>query len=111
MKTDENQWTKAELKAYILLLCAKADNVETEEEVKLIKAKTNDKVFDKMNSELQNDDEDESLDKIQEMLEHHQYSELEICELKREIQQIFAADRKIPMSESNLGRILDNIIY
>lgn len=37
-------------------------------------------------------------------------SELEICELKNEIQKIFALDRKIPMSESNIGRILENII-
>jgi hypothetical protein len=111
MKTDKTQWNKEELKTYILILCAKADKIEAEEEIALIREKTSNEVFDKMYREFQNDDEDESLEKIQETLEWHQYSELELCELKREIQQVFAADRKIPMSESNLGRILENIIY
>ncbi|SRX74489.1 hypothetical protein [Aequorivita antarctica] len=111
MKTGETQWSKEELKTYILILCAKADKVEAEEEIALIKTKTSNEIFDKMYREFQNDDEDESLEKIQNALEWHQYSELELCELKNEIQQIFAADRKIPMSESNLGRILENIIY
>ena len=64
-----------------------------------------------MYREFQNDDEDESLEKIQDALEKHEYSELEVCQLKNEIQQIFASDRKIPMAESNLGKILENIIY
>ncbi len=111
MKTGETQWSKEELKTYILILCAKADKIEVEEEITLIKTKTSNEVFDKMYREFQNNDEDESLEKIQDALERHQYSELELCELKNEIQQLFAADRKIPMSESNLGRILENIIY
>ncbi|SRX54430.1 hypothetical protein [Aequorivita sp. CIP111184] len=111
MKTDETKWSKEELKTYILILCAKADKVEAEEEISFIKTKTSTEIFDKMYGEFQNDDEDESLEKIQDALERHHYSELEICELKNEIQKIFAADRKIPMAESNLGRILDNIIY
>ena len=111
MKTDETKWNKEELKTYILILCAKADKVESEEEIQLIKAKSSNEIFDKMYREFQNDNEDESLEKIQDVLEQHEYSELEICELKNEIQKIFAADRKIPMSESNLGRILENILY
>ena len=111
MKTDETHWSKEELKTYILLLCAKADKIKVEEEIQLIKAKVSSEIFDKMHNEFQNDDENESLEKIQDNLEKHEYSELELCELKNEIQQIFAADRKIPMAESNLGRILENIIY
>tara|TARA_A100001391_G_scaffold99208_1_gene65840 strand:+ start:37 stop:318 length:282 start_codon:yes stop_codon:yes gene_type:complete len=93
------------------MLCPKADKLETEEEIALIKKKTSEEMFEKMYREFQNDDEDESLEKIQDALERHQYSEPELCELKREIQQIFAADRKVPMAESNLGRILENTIY
>ncbi|WGF92989.1 hypothetical protein [Aequorivita marisscotiae] len=111
MKTNATPWNKAELKAYILMLCAKVDNLETNEEIALIKTKTSEEIFAKMYSEFQNDNEDESIEKIEDAFEHHQYSELELCELKNEIQQLFAADRKIPMSESNLGRILENIIY
>ncbi len=111
MKTGETQWSKEELKTYILLLCAKADKVEAKEEVELIKTKTSTETFNKIYREFCKDDENESLEKIQDVLERHQYSELELCELKNEIQQLFAADSKIPMSESNLVRILENIIY
>jgi hypothetical protein len=111
METDHTQWSKAELKTYILMLCAKADKLETEEEIALIKTKTSEEMFDKMYREFQNDDEDKSLEKIQDTLERQQYSEIELCKLKNEIQQLFAVDRKISMSESNLGRILENIIY
>ncbi|AFL80126.1 hypothetical protein Aeqsu_0617 [Aequorivita sublithincola DSM 14238] len=111
MKTDETQWSKEELKIYILMLCAKADSVEVEEEIELIKTKTTAETFEKMSLEFKRDNEDESIEKIEEALEWHQYSELELCQLKNEIHQIFAVDRKIPMSESNLGRILENIIY
>lgn len=111
MKQEHTQWSKEELKTYILLLCSKADQIESEDEITLIKAKTSKDIFDKMNREFQNDDEDSSLEKIQDTLERQQYSELELCQLKNEIQQLFAVDRKIPMSESNLGRILDNLIY
>lgn len=111
MKTNAASWSKEELKIYILLLCAKADQMENEKEIKLIKLKTSVEIFDEMYRELQNDDEDESLEKIQEALEWHQYSELELCQMKNEIQQVFAADRKIDRPESNLGRILENIIY
>lgn len=111
MKPKHTQWSKEELKTYILLLCAKADQIESEEEITHIKTKTSKEIFDKMYREFRNDDEEASLEKIQDALERHQYSELELCELKNEIQQLFAADRKVPMSESNLGRILENIIY
>ena len=111
MKTKQTPWSKEELKTYILILCAKADKIEQEEEIGLIKTKTTNEIFDKMYREFQNDDEDESLEKIQDALEKHEYSELEVCQLKNEIQQIFASDRKIPMAESNLGKILENIIY
>ncbi len=111
MKTEQTQWSKEELKTYILLLCAKADQVEDPTELELIKNKTSVEIFERLYAEFTNDDEDTSLEKIQEALEYHEYTELEICNLKREIQEVFAADRKIKMSESNLGRILDNILY
>lgn len=81
----KSKWNKEELKIYILLLCAKADKVEVKEELNLIKTKTSAEIFDTIYREFQNDSEDESLEKIQDVLERHQYSELELCELKNEI--------------------------
>ncbi len=109
MKTKE--WSKKELKTYILLLCAKADNIESIEEIEFIKTKISDKTFRKIYAEFQQDEEDLSFEKIQDSISQHEYSNLELCQMKIEIKTVFAADRKIQVSESNLGRILDNIIY
>ncbi len=68
MEAGKKYWSKEELKTYILLLCAKADRVEAEEEMALIKTKTSNEVFDKIYREFENDDEDESLEKIQDSM-------------------------------------------
>ena len=38
MKQNKHPWNKKELKIYILLLCANADNEESEKEIELIKS-------------------------------------------------------------------------
>lgn len=111
MKTNKNIWNKNELKIYILLLCAKADLIESEGELDLIKSKTSLDIFEKMYREFDETSEDESLEKIQDCIQKHTYSFSEIAELKKEIQEIFLADRKLFMKEHNLGLILENILY
>ena len=111
MKTDKTQWSKVELKTYILLLCAKADLVETEEEFNLIKSKSSTEIFDKMYEEFCKDDEDECFEKIQDAVGKHKYSYKELSELKKEIQEVFLSDKKLLMKEQNLSRVLDNLLY
>ncbi|HZJ35070.1 MAG TPA: hypothetical protein VFD29_00420 [Gillisia sp.] len=111
MKPEQKQWNKAELKIYILLLCAKADLVETEEELILIKSKTSTDIFDRMYEEFCKDDEDVCFEKIQDAVGRHKYSYKELSELKKEIQEVFFSDKKLLMKEQNLGRVLDNILY
>jgi hypothetical protein len=111
MKPEQKQWNKAELKIYILLLCAKADLVETEEEFILIKSKTSTDIFDRMYEEFCKDDEDECFEKIQNAVGRHKYSYKELSELKKEIQEVFFSDKKLLMKEQNLSRVLDNILY
>ena len=81
-------WTKKELKIYILLLCANANSVETAEEIKLIKSKTDSKTFDEIYKVFSNHNEDES-----------------------EISELFLIDNAVDMKEKNITRILDNILY
>lgn len=48
MKNELSKWSKAELKIYILLLCAKIDQEESEEELALIKSKTGEDTFNRI---------------------------------------------------------------
>lgn len=111
MKTNQTQWSKADLKTYILLLCAHADQMESEEELAFIKSKTELESFQKIYEEFCQDDEECCFEKIEDAIGHHAYSEREISALKKEIREVFISDRKLLMPEQNLERILDNILY
>lgn len=111
MKNGKTNWTKKELQIYILLLCANADAVQTEEEIRLIKSKVDNEIFTKIYSEFLKDSEDESLEKIQENVALHHYSHRELLKIRTEMQEVFFADRNYQMMERNLERILRNMLY
>ncbi|MET6990948.1 hypothetical protein [Sediminicola arcticus] len=111
MKNEQPKWSKEELKIYILLLCAKADWKETPEEMTLIRSKSNQEIFDRIYKEISEDKEDISLDKIEASIEKHHYSTMEIIELKKDIQEVFSADKDFSLKEQYIDEILDNLIY
>ena len=111
MTLKTNPWTKEELQIYILLLCANADSKKSEDEINLIKSKTDSKTFEKIYNEFCNDSEDESFEKIDENVQLHDYSQLELNQLRKDMQEVFFTDNKFSMMESNLNKILDNILY
>ena len=111
MKPEQKQWNKAELKTYILLLCVKVDLVETEEELNLVKSKTSADIFVRIYEEFCKDDQDEGLEKIQNAVGRHKYSYKELSELKKEIQEVFLSDNKLPMKEQYLSLVFNNILY
>ncbi|TRO64169.1 hypothetical protein [Christiangramia sabulilitoris] len=111
MKEESSPWSKTELQIYILLLCANADSVMTEEELKLVRSKTDKETFDRLFAEFTEDTEEESLEKIQDNLVLHEYSHKELGELRKEMFEIFFSDKKFSMMENTLDKILDNILY
>ncbi len=111
MKSESTHWNKTELQIYILLLCANADSKMTDEEIKLIKSKTDKETFDKMYAEFQDDSEEESLEKIQDNLVNHEYSHKELADLRKEMFEVFFSDKKFSLMENTLDKILDNILY
>lgn len=111
MERKKHHWTKIELQIYILLLCANADATETEEGLNLIRSKVDSDCFEKMYKEICGDSEEESLEKIQDIVALHHYSHRELSHLRREMKKVFLADKRLTMVERNLERILNNIIY
>ena len=111
MKKNPENWSKEELKTYLLLLCAKADGVIIEEELNMIKSKTAHKNFDEIYHDFLKDDESKSFDKISTAIGHLHYGVMEIVELRQEIFELFMADKKFSPQEIYLDKILDNIIY
>jgi len=111
MKSETKKWTKEELQIYILLLCANADSDESKEEIKLVKAKVDKKTFKKIYKEFCKDNEDERFEKIDNTIHLHEYSHVELEKFRNEINEIFLVDDHFAVMETNLNRILDNILY
>ena len=111
MTSPTNPWSKVELQVYILLLCASADSIISDDELKMIQSKTNQETFDKIYAEFLKDDEDERLDKIDTVIQLHEYSMKELADLRREMYEIFFSDCNFSLMERNLDRILDNMLY
>ncbi|WP_339610965.1 hypothetical protein [uncultured Planktosalinus sp.] len=111
MKNNHKNWTKEELKIYIMLLCAKADGESSPEEIDLIQSKTSQEVFDKIYAEFKGDKKKKSLKKIDAAIGYHHYGVLELVELRKEIFNVYMADNEFCKKEKYLDNILDNIIY
>jgi len=112
MTLPTNRWSKNELQVYILLLCANADNEISEDEIKMIQSKTDSQTYEKIYKEFVDDEtEDERLDKIDAAIQLHEYSLQELAELRREMYEIFFSDCNFTTMERNLDRILDNLLY
>lgn len=111
MTSNSNKWTKEEFHIYILLLCANADSEETPEEIDLIKKKVNAETYEKIYNEFKLDSEEERFEKVDDNIHLHDYTNIEMAQLRREMYEIFFADCNFKMMERNLDRIFDNILY
>ncbi|QCX38459.1 hypothetical protein FF125_08465 [Aureibaculum algae] len=111
MENKEPNWTKNELKIYILLLCANADSKIKKKELKLIKSSADPTTFKPIYKEFKNDDEDTRFDKIEYVIGKHEYTHEELNDLKRDVFKIFNSDDKFVTNERYLEKVLDNILY
>lgn len=111
MTSETSQWSKEELKIYILIFCASVDSEETEDEINLIKSKTTPDTFNKMYKLFNLHSEQESIDKIDDCVQGHEFTEMELAEFRQEIYKLFLTDNKFHRKEQSLDRILDNILY
>lgn len=111
MTAKANKWTKEEFHTYILLLCANADSEESEDELNLIKSKVSTDTFENIYEEFKGDSEEERLEKVDDNIHLHDYTNIEMAQLRREMYEIFFSDCDFKMMERNLDRIFDNILY
>lgn len=111
MNSSFRNWSKNELKVYLLLLSAQADATQTKEEMDLIKSKTDQRTFDAIYEEFTKDDQDIRLEKIERSIAKLKYSHMELADLRKEINEVFNSDDKFSASERYLDKLFDNLIY
>lgn len=111
MTSQPNHWDKSELQLYILLLCANADNKETEKELDLIKSKVSGETFKSIYDEFSRDSQDKRLEKIERAISTHHFTTMELSAFRTEIHEIFMSDGRLSLHEGRLDSLLDNILY
>jgi len=104
----ETNWTKDEFHMYLLIYCANADFVESKVEIDFIKEHVPNADFDKIHSEFNEDNDFQSVQKIQSCYQNHGYLDQE--SLVEEVKQLFLADGKMDILESNLLLGLKHIL-
>ena len=110
MSEQSTNWTKNELKAYLLFYCANADFIESQEEKTLIHSYINDDKIDEIHQEFNNDNDFKRIQKIQSSIQNLQLSQKEIDSLIEEIGNLFLSDGKYDLLEENLFLGLKRIL-
>tara|TARA_R110000787_G_scaffold60220_8_gene136571 strand:+ start:13104 stop:13430 length:327 start_codon:yes stop_codon:yes gene_type:complete len=103
-------WTKEDLKIYLLIYCANADFSESKQELNYIKEKIHNSNLDKIRDEFEKDNEYQSIQKIQSAIKDLEYSKLAINSLFEEIKELFKSDDNFDTQEHNLFRGLNKIL-
>jgi hypothetical protein len=109
MKEFDTNWSKEELKVYILIYCANANFSESEVETDFIKSKTRGNSFERIHDEFDKDDDYQSIQKIRLTLKKYGYSKDETGRLFKEMKELFLSDGKYDILEQNLFRGLNHI--
>lgn len=108
MKTPD--WTKDELIAYILLFAANSDFKESNIERNVILSKVDIYTLSDIHDEFHQDNDYQSLVKIQSALKAHNYSKEDTEALFNEIMVLFHADGEYDIMEQNMLRVLKRLL-
>jgi len=111
MSTTKTDWSKEDFIIYTLLYCAHADFVEEKLELDYIKSKIETSNLEKLQHELSNDNDYESIQKIVDYIEAHNYTDEEKQKLIKDIQALFVSDGNYDQLEHNLMLGLKKIIF
>lgn len=110
MNEHTTTWTPQELKAYMLLYCAHADFVVSEEEKEFIKSKVNDEAYKRIRSEFDKDNDYQRIQKIDHTIDRLNFSREEIDNLFESIKSLFLADGEFDLLEENIYRGLKHLL-
>ncbi|GAA3630269.1 hypothetical protein [Flavivirga jejuensis] len=110
MKDFKTDWTKEELKIYILIYCANADFSESKAEIDYIKSKIETSDFEKIHDEFKKDNDYQSIQKIRSSIKDHGYTNDAVDRLFEEMKTLFLSDNKYDILEQNLYRGLNRIL-
>lgn len=110
MEEFTTNWTHEELKGYMLLYCAHADFIVSQEEKEYIKSKVGVEKYRKIRKEFDEDNDYQQIQKIHNTIERLDYSKEEIDEAFKSIKKLFLSDGEMDILEQNIYRGLKHLL-
>lgn len=110
MSNSNTDWSRSELRAYLLLYCANANFIKTKEETEQIRSKIDKTLFNKISKEFEGDNDYQSIQKIESAIKRLKYNKEEINALEDEIKGLFLADGNYDQMEKTLFFGLNKIL-
>ena len=103
-------WTKEDLKIYLLIYCANADFSESKVETEFIKSKIQTSNYEKIHGEFDSDNDYQSIQKIQRSIQEHGYKAEDMDRIFQEIKKLLLSDGNYDILERNLYKALKKIL-
>jgi len=111
MKDFNTQWSRMEFKTYLLLYCANADYIETEEEKEIIKSRVNKDILKNIHKEFDKDNDYQRMQKIVATAERFEYNHTQVDVLLDRMKHLFFPDgEEMGRLEENMFRGLKHLL-
>ena len=107
--TAGENWTKDDLKVYIMLYCANADSILDDEEIEFIKEKTNNPKYKALRKEFDKDNDYQGTQKMEAAIKRLGYNETQIVDLINDLKELFWADGKFDSIENAILKHIKRI--
>ena len=109
MSNFNTNWSKKELSAYILMYCSNANFQETSEEFEIVRSKVDAVSLKLIRKEFNEDNDYQSIQKIQSTIERLGYNWSQLDDLISEIKVLFLADGTFDAIEKSMFIALRNL--
>lgn len=103
-------WSKKEFEVYVLLFAAHCNHFEAKEEQEYILNRVDEKMYNKIHTEVVIDSEETNLNKIQQYLAENHFAQAEKEALIKDIKNVFFADGTVDAIEKKIFALLKKII-
>jgi len=110
MEKFKTEWTRVEFKTYLMLYCANADFIESEDEKDIIQSKVDKNILKHIHKEFDNDNDYQRLQKIIHTAERYGYTKDKAEELLSKLKILFFEDHNMGILEENMFRALKRLL-
>lgn len=111
MNNNNCDWTKNELKAYILLYAVRTHYHETSEDREKIISLVSAETYHKIHKEIDKDTDFQSIEKIICNIKKFNYTHKDIDSLISEIKELFISEGEFDTLEENLLLVLKRVLF